>query len=61
MRKLGLGLPLVFYHKSMISLEPKLLTNKRWYYSAAHWHTCNQCDAGNITVCNFCCFPCASP
>jgi len=22
---------------------------KRWYYSAAHWHT-SQCDAGNIYV-----------
>jgi len=30
---------------------------KRWYYSAAHWHS--QCDAGNIAFCNFCCFRCA--
>jgi len=27
------------------------------FQSAAHW----QCDAGNITFCNFCCFRCASP
>ena len=32
---------------------------KRWYYSAVHWHS--QCDVGNITFCNFCCFRCASP
>jgi len=31
----------------------------RWYYSAVHWHS--QCDVGNITFCNFCCFRCASP
>jgi len=23
--------------------------------------TRSQCDAGNITFCNFCCFRCASP
>jgi len=23
--------------------------------------THSQCDAGNITFCNFCCFRCASP